>query len=383
LVAIPYHEEYKDKVEQIVELLRSAADLTSDASLKNYLQLRADDLLTDNYFNSDMAWLDLNGNLEVVIGPYEVYEDALFSYKTAYESFICIVDHVESQKLERVATYLKDMQSNLPMPAEYKKSSRGMSSPIKVVQEVFSAGDTKAGIQTTAFNLPNDEKVREAKGSKKVMLKNIAEAKFEKCWVPIVNLILAEKPLKNVTFEAYFNHVLMHEISHGIGPGMITLPDGTQTTVSKELEELYPTIEECKADVLGIYEYVFLMSKNVFPKDQKYSAYASFLGGMFRSIRFGIDEAHGGGVAIQFNYFIEKGAFYVGAQGKLDLDEKKLEAAISSLAEQLLMIEAKGDYAAAKSLIDQYRVMTPLMSQTIEKLKHLPVDIRPIYPEIN
>ena len=383
LVAVPYHEEYPEMVNRVVELLKSAAELTSDASLKKYLQIRAEDFLTDNYFNSDMAWLDLNGNLEIVIGPYEVYEDALFSYKTAYESFICVVDHVESQKLATVADYLIDMQSNLPMPAEYKKSSRGLSSPIKVVQEAFSAGDTKAGIQTTAFNLPNDEKVREAKGSKKVMLKNIAEAKYEKCWVPIVNLILAEKPLKNVTFEAYFNHVLMHEISHGLGPGMITLSDGTQTTVSKELKDLYPTIEECKADVLGIYEYVFLMNKNVFPKDQKYSAFASYLGGMFRSIRFGIDEAHGGGVAIQFNYFIEKGAFIVDGKGKLDLDEKKLDAAITSLAEQLLIIEAKGDYAAAKSLIDKYRVMTPLMSQIIEKLKHLPVDIRPIYPEIN
>lgn len=380
LKTVPYHEEYADMVKEISRLLNEAAVITEDPTLKKYLKLRARDLLTDDYFDSDMAWMDLSGDLEVVIGPYEVYEDQLFSYKAAYEAFICVVDHKESQKLATVAEYLNSMEANLPIPDKYKNFNRGSSSPIKVVQEVFSAGDTKAGVQTTAFNLPNDERVREAKGSKKVMLKNVAQAKYEKCWIPIVNTILAPEPLKNVSFDAYFNHVLMHEVSHGLGPGTLTLEDGTKTTVSLKLKELYPVIEECKADVLGQYNYLFLMDKGVFPQDTKKSALASYLGGMYRSIRFGIDEAHGGGVAIQFNYFMERGAFYRDENGKLNLNEPRLVAAIRDLAEELLLIEAHGDYERAEALISQYRIMTPIMADYVDQLKNLPIDIRPLFP---
>lgn len=380
LQAVPYHVAYKELVDQVSALVKEAAELTDDPTLKKYLSLRADAFLNDDYFASDMAWMDLAGDLEIVIGPYEVYEDRLFNYKAAYEAFLCVVDHEESRKLEIVSGYLNEMENNLPIPDQYKNFNRGQSSPVKVVQQVFSAGDTKAGIQTTAFNLPNDERVREAKGSKKVMLKNIAKAKFEKCWIPIVNTILAEEPLKHVTFDAYFNHVLLHEVSHGLGPGNITLENGVKTTVGKELKEHYSTIEECKADVLGIYNVLFLMSKGVFAPDMEESALASYLGGMFRSIRFGIDEAHGGGVAIQFNYFIETGAFYADAEGKLNLDRDKLIAAIKSLANTLLLIEARGDYDGAGQLVEKYRVMTPLMANLIDKLKHIPVDIRPVYP---
>ncbi|MCG2714864.1 MAG: peptidase [Candidatus Marinimicrobia bacterium] len=380
LKAVPYYEEYAALVSGISRLLNEAAALTEDSTLEKYLKLRARDLLTDDYFDSDMAWMDLAGDLEVVIGPYEVYEDQLFSYKAAYEAFICIVDHEESKKLADVAKYLNDMEDHLPIPDKYKNFNRGSSSPIKVVQELFSAGDTKAGVQTTAFNLPNDERVREAKGSKKVMLKNVAQAKYDKCWIPIVNTILAERQLKHVSFEAYFNHVLMHEVSHGLGPGSLTLEDSTKTTVSLELKELYPTIEECKADVLGIYNFLFMMEKGVFPKTMRHSALASYLGGMYRSIRFGIDSAHGGGVAIQFNYFMEKGAFYQDEDGKLNLNEQKLEQAIKDLAEKLLVIQAHGDYEAAASLVEQYRVMTPVMADYVDQLKHLPVDILPSFP---
>ncbi len=383
LIAVPYHIVYKDMVKKISDLIKEAAELTDDPSLKKFLELRAKGFLTDDYFDSDMAWMDLSGDLEVVIGPYEVYEDGLFNYKASYEAFLCIVDHEESQKLEKASTYLNQMEDNLPIPDEYKNFNRGSSSPIKVVQEIFSAGDTKAGIQTTAFNLPNDERVREAKGSKKVMLKNIAQAKFDKCWIPIVNTILAEEPLKHVSFDAYFNHVLMHEISHGLGPGIITLDNGTKTTVSRELKELYSTIEECKADVLGIYNLKFLMEKGVFPKEMEESIYASYLGGMFRSIRFGIDEAHGGGVAIQFNYLIENGAFFTDEKGKLNVDKEKIYPAVSELAAKLLTIEALGDYQAAKQLIEKYRQMTPLMQRLINNLKHVPVDIRPSFPVLN
>ncbi|MFH1212650.1 MAG: peptidase [Candidatus Neomarinimicrobiota bacterium] len=380
LTAVPYFKEYEQYIDALCTLLTDAASITADPTLKKYLNQRVADLRTDDYFQSDMDWMDLAGDLEIVIGPYEVYEDNLFNYKASYEAFICVVDHAESAKLAQVSKYLDEIEANLPLPKEYRNYSRGKVSPVKVVQEIFSAGDTKAGIQTTAFNLPNDERVRSAKGSKKVMLKNVAEAKYEKCWIPIVNEILAPEPLKNVSFNAYFTDVLMHEVCHGLGPGILKMKDGSETTVRNELKDYYSTIEECKADVLGIFSYLYLIDKGVFPNDPKYTALATYLGGMFRSIRFGINEAHGGGVAIQFNYFIEKGAFLTDADGKLTIDAAKLEKAIKELSAELLLIEAKGDYEGAKTFIAKYRVATPLITETVKKLEYLPVDIRPIYP---
>lgn len=374
---IPYHLAYQPLTKQISDLLEQASELTADASLKKFLHLRSEAFLSDDYYESDMAWMDLNGDLEIVIGPYEVYEDGLFNYKASYEAFLCIVDRAESEKLAAVAKHLRDMEANLPIPDQYK-SSRGLESPIKVVQEVMSAGDTKAGVQTTAFNLPNDERVREAKGSKKVMLKNIAQAKYEKCWIPIANTILAAKPLQNVSFDMYFNDVLMHEMSHGLGPGLVTQPNGERVDVSKLLKEYYSIIEECKADVLGALNVKFLMDKGVFPANE-YGLYATYLGGMFRSIRFGINEAHGGGVAIQFNFLMEKGAFLTDPQGKLDLDETKMLPALTELAQTLLMLQARGDYEGTKTLVNRYRVMSPVMKSCVEQLRDVPVDIRPIF----
>jgi hypothetical protein len=376
LTSIPYHLAYQPYTQQISRLLEEAAELSDDASLQKFLRLRSRAFLTDDYYESDMAWMDLNGDLEVVIGPYEVYEDGLFNYKASYEAFICIVDKKESEKLAAVSRYLKEMEAHLPIADEYK-SSRGLSSPIKVVQEILSAGDTKAGVQTTAFNLPNDERVREAKGSKKVMLKNVAQAKYEKCWIPIANTILAARPLQNVSFEMYFNDVLMHEMSHGLGPGMITRGN-ERVDVAKLLKEYYSVVEECKADVLGVINLKFLMDKGVFPQNE-YGLYATYLGGMFRSIRFGINEAHGGGVAVQFNFLMDKGAFFVDSQGKLDVDEKKMLPALTDLAQQLLMLQARGDYEGTVKLISQYRVMSTVMKNCVEQLQDVAVDIRPIF----
>ena len=272
------------------------------------------------------------------------------------------------------------MEAALPIPDAYKNFNRGSSSPIKVVNELFSAGDTKSGVQTTAFNLPNDERVREAKGSKKVLLKNVARAKYDQCWIPIVNAVLAPEPLRNVSFDAYFNHVLMHEMSHGLGPGNITLRDGRKTSVAKELRDRYSTIEECKADVLGMYTLKLLTDKGVFPATMETSMYASYLGGMFRSIRFGIDVAHGGGIAIQFNYLVEKGAFFQDENGRLNYNREKFWPALTELATTLLTIEAEGDYNGASELIAKYRRSTPMMEHYIEALKDVPVDIRPSFP---
>ena len=380
LVAIPYSQAYREFLEPAARLLKEAAALAQNPSLKKYLNSRAEAFLSNDYFQSDMDWMDLKDHkIEVVIGPYEVYEDALLGYKASFEAFITIVDPEESAKLRKVNQYLQDMELHLPIPDKYKNLHRGSASPIVVVQEVFTGGDTKAGIQTTAFNLPNDERVREAKGSKKVMLKNVAHAKYDKCWIPIVNIVLDPKDLQRVSFDAYFNHVLMHEMSHGLGPGTITVND-RKTTVNKELKETYSTIEECKADILGVYNLAYMVEKGVFPKEMKDQAYSSYLGGIFRSVRFGINEAHGGANAIAFNYLMEKGGFEYNPQTrKFRVNDVKIEDAIRDLAHDLLMIQATGDYEGAKRFIQKYRYLSPEMQDALNRLKDVPVDIRPVY----
>ena len=379
LYAIPYSEYYKNRLTKAADLLKQAADLTSDAALSTFLSSRADAFLSNDYYQSDMDWMDLAGDIEVVIGPYEVYEDKIFGYKAAFESFVCTVDHETSNQQKQIAEYLIEMEKALPIADKYKNFDRGASSPIKVVNLIFSAGDTKAGIQTTAFNLPNDERVREAKGSKKVMLKNVMHAKFDKCWIPIVETVLAPKDLDRVSFDAYFDHVLMHEVSHGLGPGRI-MKNGSETTVNKELKDLYSTIEECKADVLGVYNVQFLIDKGVLPKSLEKSLYASNLGGMFRSIRFGIEEAHGGGVAIQLNYYLDAGGVTVDENGKFATNDVKMKRAVKTLATELLEIEAKGDYESAKVFIDKYKEIRPPVQAALDALETVPIDIRPIYP---
>ncbi|HPN37719.1 MAG TPA: peptidase, partial [Melioribacteraceae bacterium] len=341
LVAVPYSIAYKEKLEKAAKLLNEAADFAENSSLKKYLQLRAKAFLSNDYYESDVAWMDLKDHgIEVVIGPYEVYEDEMFNYKAAFESFLTIVDPIETKKLEIFKNYLDAIEENLPLAKEYKGYKRGSESPIYVVQEVFGAGDNKSGVQTLAFNLPNDERVRQAKGSKKVMLKNIHEAKFEKLLKPIAQLVLDEKELSYVTFNGFFNHTLMHEISHGVGPGLIT-KDGKKTEVKKELKETYSKIEECKADVLGMFNNILMLEKGVYPKGFDKEIYTTFLAGIFRSVRFGISEAHGSANAIIYNYLLEKGAYTYSEQTKkVSVNFDKINEGIKSLAELILTTQA-------------------------------------------
>jgi hypothetical protein len=380
LIAVPYSEAYREYLEPGSRLLKEAASLAENPSLKKYLNSRADAFLSNDYFQSDIDWMDLTNNtIEVVIGPYEVYEDKLEGYKASFEAFVTLVDPEESEKLSKVKGYLQEMELNLPIPDQYKNLNRGSASPIVVVQEVFTAGDTKAGVQTTAFNLPNDERVREAKGTKKVLLKNVAQAKYENCWIPIVNTVLAEKDLERISFDAYFNHVLMHEVSHGLGPGII-MKNGKKTNVNKELKETYSKIEEAKADILGIYNLQFLVGKGLFSEELGDQIYSTYLGGIFRSIRFGISEAHGGANAIALNYLMEKGGFeYDESNQKFNVNDLKIKKAVFDLANDLLMIEALGDYEGARNLIEKYCQISPEMQIALDKLKDVPVDIKPVY----
>lgn len=380
LVAIPYTEYYKDKLVKIIKLMNEAAQYADNPSLKKYLLSRAKAFETNDYYQSDMDWMDLKDHrIEVIIGPYEVYEDALFNYKAAYECFLTIVDPAESKKLEKFANYLVDIEKNLPIEDKYKNFDRGSESPIMVVQEVYGAGDTKAGVQTLAFNLPNDERVRKAKGSKKVMLKNIHEAKFDMLLKPIAEIVMDKKQLADVTFDGFFNHTLMHEMSHGVGPGFIK-KDGRDTEVKKELKETYSIIEECKADVLGMYNNLFMIEKGVYAKEFKKEVYSTFLAGIFRSVRFGINEAHGGGNAIIYNYLLEKGGYEFDEKTqKLKVNFDKIDEVLKELATKVLMIQALGDYEGSKQIIAKYGIETPSMKILREKLEVLPTDIKPVF----
>ncbi|NOZ12377.1 MAG: peptidase [Acidobacteria bacterium] len=383
LVAIPYSVEYRGLLEKAAALLRKAAASAENKTVKAYLEKRAAAFLSNDYFDSDMAWMDMRDNtVEAVIGPYEVYEDGLFGYKASFESFVTVRDPVESKKLKRIAGYLLAMEKNLPIPDQYKNFHRGNDSPIVVANEVYCAGDAASGVQTTAFNLPNDERVREAKGSKKVLLKNVAKAKYEKCWIPITNRVMSAETLKHVSFNAYFTHTLLHEISHGLGPGNIVV-NGRKTTVNRELKDLYSTIEEAKADVLGVYNGFFLTDKGEFPKGFGEELAATFVSGIFRSVRFGINEAHGGGNVIIFNYLTDMGVIsFDKASGKFSVKTDKAREGFTKLAGELLTIQATGDYARAKQFVHTYRVIRPEMKQALDKLKDIPVDIRPVFPEI-
>ncbi len=380
LVAIPYSEFYKEKLDKAASYLKEAAQFADNPSLKKYLLTRAAAFGSNDYYESDMAWMDLKDHtIEIVIGPYEVYEDELFNYKAAFESFLTIMDPEESKNLEVFANYLVDIEKHLPIPDKYKNFDRGSESPIVVVQEIFAGGDNKAGVQTLAFNLPNDERVREAKGSKKVMLKNIHEAKFEKLLSPISEIVLDKDQLPAVTFNAFFKHTLMHEMSHGVGPGNITI-DGRETDVKKEIKENYSSLEECKADVLGMYNNIFMIGKGVFPKSFEKEIYVTFLAGIFRSIRFGITEAHGAGSAIIYNYLLEQGGYqYDSTTQRVRVNFEKVYSGIKDLANKILTIQAEGDYEGAKALITTYAVLSPSMAALRLKLSDLPVDIKPVF----
>ncbi|HEX8151860.1 MAG TPA: peptidase [Thermoanaerobaculia bacterium] len=381
LVAIPYSEYYKDLIDPAAANLRQAANLTNNASLRDYLSKLADALGTNNYRQSDIAWMDLQGPIEVVIGPYEVYEDELYNFKAAFESFVTVVDKPESDKLAVYAQHLPAMEQNLPEPAEYKNPNRGSDSPIRVVQEIFTAGDARRGVQTAAFNLPNDEVVREQKGSKKVLLKNVMEAKYRIAGQPIALRVIDPALVPSLSFDAFFNHVLFHELSHGVGPGLIPDPDkpGQRIDTRIRLQNLYSAIEECKADVVGVWNVLYAMDRKLLTSFDEKQFFTTYAGLMFRSMRFGVDQAHGRGNAVQWNWMREKGAFVPIADGRYTVDFTKVKDAIRTLATELLTIEAPGDFNRAQALLERYGNSTPEIEGVNAKLKDIPVDITPVF----
>lgn len=380
-VAVPYSEEYAEWLEPAAELLREASEITSNPSLKRFLSLRADSFLSDDYFESEMAWMDLEGTpIEIAIGPYEVYTDTLYGKKTAFESFLTLKNPDASAALDKYKSLLRDMEGNLPIPDEHKNFARGFESPIVVADQVQGGGDNVPGVQTIAFNLPNDEKVREAKGAKKVILSNVLGAKFDMILDPIADLLLPAKQAATVSKRYMERITLFHELSHSLGPGTITLA-GRKTTVQDELKDQYSALEESKADVMGVWNILYMMERGELPAAEKSELLTTYFAGLFRSMRFGTESAHGHGAAAQYGYLLEAGAFaWDEDAGKFVLDEARMESAIEELLREELMLQATGDYAGTVKFFERYAKLDAHAKNAIAGMTGIPVDILPKYP---
>jgi hypothetical protein len=386
LKIVPYNVEYKADLTKAASLLRGAAGSTDNATLKRFLAARADSLLSNNYFDSDMAWMDLDAPLDITYGPYETYNDEIFGYKAAFESYINLRDDKESARLAFFAQHLQDIENNLPEDAKYRSAKLGALAPIRVVNEIFTAGDGAHGVQTAAYNLPNDDKVVQQKGAKRVMLKNVQEAKFKATLIPISSVVLSTADQKDVTFDAFFAAIIAHELMHGLGPHQITI-GGRETNPRLELKDQYAAIEEAKADVTGLFALQFLMDQAdkgetqaplAHGPDAERKLYTTYLASGFRTLRFGLQDAHARGMAMQFNYLMDRGGFVANADGTFSVDFSKVKQAFASLDHDLLTIEATGDYEGAKKLIASGE-MRPPVKNALERLKALPTDIEPIF----
>ncbi|MGE3403129.1 MAG: hypothetical protein AB7K63_11105 [Vicinamibacterales bacterium] len=375
-VAVPYSLEYQGEVARIAELLRDAAALTAQPTLKDFLEKRAAAFLSNDYYDSDVAWMRLDASIEPTIGPYEVYEDGWFNYKAAFESFITLRDNAETERLATFSNELQEIENNLPIDPQYRNPKIGALAPIRVVNTVFSAGDANHGVQTAAFNLPNDERVVTEMGSKRVMLKNNQEAKFRMVLQPISQVALAAADQGNVEFDAFFTHILMHELMHGLGPHNISV-NGRATTVRQELRELYSAVEEAKADVSGLFALQFLVDRGKLDRRFEQTMYTTYLASMFRSIRFGLNEAHGRGVALQLNYFLDNGGVTVAGDGTFAVNPARIKENVIGLTRDLMTLQAVGDYAAARDLLARLVINRPETRAILDKLVGVPVDIEP------
>jgi hypothetical protein len=380
LKAVPYSTAYKADLEHAARLLREAAAATDNATLKTFLTLRADAFLSNDYYASDVAWMDLDAPLDITIGPYETYNDELFGYKAAFEAYINLRDDQETAKLKFFADHMQQIENNLPMEPRYRNPKLGASAPIRVVNEIFCAGDGNHGVQTAAYNLPNDERVVQQKGSKRVMLKNVQEAKFRSVLVPISKHMLPAAARDDISFESFFTHILAHEMTHGIGPHRIQVK-GRETTPRQELKELYSAIEEAKADVTGLFMLQYFFDHGMLPGggESERRLYTTFLASAFRTLRFGLKEAHGKGMAVQFNYLADRGAFVAGPRGTYTVDFGKIKGAVRDLTHDLLTLEATGDYAGAKQMLEKLGVLRPDLASAMGKLRDIPTDIEPIF----
>jgi hypothetical protein len=384
LKIVPYSEEYTSNLAKSARLLEEAAGLTGNATLKKFLLARGAAFYSNDYYESDLAWMDLDAPIDITIGPYETYNDEIFGYKAAFEAYVNLRDDVETAKLKFFGDHLQEVENNLPIDPKYRNPKLGSQAPIRVVNEVFAAGDGQHAVQTAAYNLPNDERVVTQKGSKRVMLKNVQEAKFHSTLEPIAKHTLPASSQKDLSFESFFTHILAHELSHGIGPHQIKVA-GRNTSPRQELKELYSAIEEAKADVTGLFMLQHLYDRKLIEggANAERKLYTTFLASTFRSLRFGLKEAHGKGMALQVNYLTDKGGFIAHPDGAFEVDFGKIKAAVRDLDHDLLTLEATGDYAGAKRMLDELGVIRPNMQKALNSLTGIPVDIEPLFVTAN
>ncbi len=375
LECVWYHEGFKDQVEKAAALLEEASKLADDKDFANYLNLRAQALLTDDYLASDMAWMDMKNNLiDMVVGPIENYTDQLFGYKAAHEAFILIKDVEWSEKLAKYASYLPELQKQLPVADKYKQEVPGSDAQLNAYDVIYYAGDCNMAGKTIAINLPNDERVQLEKGSRKLQLKNAMKAKFDKILVPIANVLIAEDQRDNVNFEAFFSNTMFHEVGHGMGIKNTITGVGP---VRKALKEKYSAIEEGKADIMGLFLVTKLNEMGAYTNSELLDNYVTFMAGIFRSVRFGASSAHGMANMMRFNYFLDKGAFTRLDNGTYSVNLDKMKAASSELIDKILTIQGDGDYEAAKAWVEEKGNITPQLQSDLDKINEMgiPVDI--------
>lgn len=375
LTAVPFHVAYGPQMRRASALLRQAAALAPQASLRRYLELRADALLNDQYQPSDLAWLDMKDNtLEVVIGPIETYEDALFGYKAAAEAYVLVKDLAWSRRLARYAAFLPELQRGLPVPAEYKRETPGTDSDLNAYDAVYYAGQANSGAKTIAINLPNDEEVQLRKGTRRLQLKNAMRAKFDAIMAPIARLLIAPDQVANVTFDAFFENTMFHEVAHGLG---IKNTVNGRGTVREALREQAGGLEEEKADVLGLYMVTQLSRRGEMSGDAIMNNYVTFLAGIFRSVRFGATSAHGRANMATFHFLQERGGFTRDPSGTYRVDLPRMQAAMDALSAEILRMQGNGDHAAVRAFMERYGVVDPQLRADLDRVSRagIPVDV--------
>ncbi len=374
LMAVPYSVEYQNTLDTAAAHLRRAASLTNQATLRRFLELRAQAFKSNDYYLSDVAWMELDASIEPTIGPYETYEDGWFGYKAAFEAFITVRDNVETTKLDVFGGELQGLEDALPIDPRYRTAQIGAMAPMRVVNVVFTSGDANKGVQTAAFNLPNDDRVIREKGSKRVMLKNVQEAKFRHVLSQIAQVAIAPADRDQISFDAFFTHILMHELMHGLGPQLV---HGTTTPVREALSDTYSAIEEAKADISGLWALARLADTGVVSPEVARTMYTTFLASSFRSIRFGLSSAHGRGQVLQLNYLLDNGAVVVGADGTFAVVVDKIRDAVTALTRDIMTLQAEGNYAATQELLARMVVVRPEVQTVLDRLEGIPVDIAP------
>lgn len=375
LMTVPYSEAYSEKLKKAAGLLRNAAELAEDEDFANYLALRADALMTDDYLASDMAWMDMKSNpIELVIGPIETYEDQLFGYRAAFEAYVLVKDVEWSDKLAKYAQFLPELQRGLPVADEYKAETPGSDADLNAYDVIYYAGHSNAGSKTIAINLPNDERVQLEKGTRRLQLKNAMRAKFDNILMPIADELIVPEQRKHITFDAFFANTMFHEVAHGLGIKN-TLND--KGTVREALKEHASALEEGKADILGLYMVESLLNKGELDTGTLEDYYVTFMAGIFRSVRFGASSAHGKANMIRFNFFAEQGAFEKTEDGLYRVNMDKMGDAIEALSEHILTLQGNGDYDGVAKLVEDKGVIKPVLASDLARLEkaNIPVDI--------